>query len=155
MTKRAAAAALFLDEQGRILCVKPTYREEWLVPGGAVEPGESPHAACRREVAEEIGLDVAIGRLLCVDHRWNERLSVELLHFVFWAGELSEAREREIVLAADEIAAYRFMDTSDAALVLDRPLGRRIALALVAQREGRTVYAEDGREVLDAVPERR
>ena len=35
--------------------------------GGVVEAEESPHAACRREVAEEIGLDRPLGRVLAVD----------------------------------------------------------------------------------------
>lgn len=65
--KRMAVAAVLLDAQGRLLCVKPTYRPEWLVPGG-VEPDESPLAACRREVAEEIGLELASGETLHVEN---------------------------------------------------------------------------------------
>jgi ADP-ribose pyrophosphatase YjhB (NUDIX family) len=50
--KRMAATAFFRDEQGRVLLVNPVYKETWDLPGGAVEAEESPHAACRREVAE-------------------------------------------------------------------------------------------------------
>lgn len=55
--KRMAAGALFRDVAGRVLLVEPTYKENWEVPGGAVEQDESPTAACRREVLEELGLD--------------------------------------------------------------------------------------------------
>jgi NUDIX domain len=55
--KRMAATAFFRDDQGRVLLVNPVYKEPWDLPGGAVEAEESPHAACRREVAEELGLD--------------------------------------------------------------------------------------------------
>jgi hypothetical protein len=55
--KRMAATGFFRDEQGRVLLVNPVYKEMWDLPGGAVEAEESPHAACRREVAEELGLD--------------------------------------------------------------------------------------------------
>src|SRR5882724_3664785 len=65
--KRMAAGALFLDEDGRVLLVDPIYRETWDLPGGAVEAEESPQAACRREVAEELGLDRQPGRVLAVD----------------------------------------------------------------------------------------
>jgi len=42
-------------------------RDTWDLPGGAVEAEESPHAACRREVADELGPDRLVGRVLAVD----------------------------------------------------------------------------------------
>jgi 8-oxo-dGTP diphosphatase len=65
--KRMAAGALFVDSVSRILLVDPVYRDTWDLPGGAVEAEESPYAACRREVAEELGLDRPPGRVLAVD----------------------------------------------------------------------------------------
>ena len=59
--KRMAAGALFRDGAGRPLLVDPVYKDTWDLPGGAVEAEESPHAACRREVAEELGLDRPAG----------------------------------------------------------------------------------------------
>ena len=65
--KRMAATAFFRDAHGRVLLVNPVYKQTWDLPGGAAEAEESPHAACRREVAEELGLDRALGRVLAVD----------------------------------------------------------------------------------------
>ena len=56
-TPRVAAGALFFDDAGRVLLVHPTYKDTWDIPGGYVERGESPAAACRRELQEELGLD--------------------------------------------------------------------------------------------------
>jgi ADP-ribose pyrophosphatase YjhB (NUDIX family) len=61
------ANALVTDADGRILVVLPTYSREWMLPGGRVERGETPHAAAVRETREETGLDVALDRLVLVD----------------------------------------------------------------------------------------
>lgn len=52
-----AAAAVILDVDGRVLLVRENYgRHRWGLPGGVVEPTESPWDAAVREVAEETGL---------------------------------------------------------------------------------------------------
>ena len=55
-TPRVSAGALFVDD-GQVLLVHKTYGNGWDIPGGYVDIGESPAAACRRELLEEIGLD--------------------------------------------------------------------------------------------------
>src|SRR3954447_7945733 len=64
---RVAAGLLMHDDQGRILMVKPTYKDGWDIPGGYVEPDESPAQAAERELAEELNLRRTPGRLLVVD----------------------------------------------------------------------------------------
>jgi len=39
-------------------------RDEWELPGGRLDPGESPEEAAEREVREELQLDVEIGSLV-------------------------------------------------------------------------------------------
>jgi len=59
-------AAIF-DEQRRILCVKRNYGpKNWTTPGGAVDKGESPLEAFKREVREETGYLVKPTRLIGV-----------------------------------------------------------------------------------------
>lgn len=64
------AHSLVTDEQGRILVVRTTYLgREWMLPGGRVERGETPHAAAVRETLEETGLQVRLDRLVLIDAR--------------------------------------------------------------------------------------
>ena len=145
-TKRMAAGALFFNADKEILIVQPTYRESWLVPGGVVEAHESPRVACRREVREELGLDVPLGRLLCVEYRSPAPPSTESLQFIFAGGILSPDSIRQITLPARELSAFCFVTPDEAMRRLGARLGRRIQLALTALHEERTVYAEDGVE---------
>jgi 8-oxo-dGTP pyrophosphatase MutT (NUDIX family) len=59
----AAGGAIF-DAAGRILLQEKTFEPGWFLPGGAIEPGETPEEALVREVAEETGLIVRPTRIL-------------------------------------------------------------------------------------------
>jgi len=58
---------IVLDEQGRLLLVRRANepaKGTWSIPGGRVEAGESDAVATAREVLEETGLRVRVGRLV-------------------------------------------------------------------------------------------
>jgi len=52
-------AAVAFTRAGSILTVRKRGTGRFMLPGGKLEPGESPAQAARREVAEEVGLDVS------------------------------------------------------------------------------------------------
>ena len=59
--------AVVHDDEHRLLLVRRRRNPSagrWSLPGGRVEAGESDGEAVRREVLEETGLDVVVGRLV-------------------------------------------------------------------------------------------
>jgi 8-oxo-dGTP pyrophosphatase MutT (NUDIX family) len=52
------AAVVLRDEQGRVLVVRKTGTARYMLPGGKIEPGESPSEAAARELLEEVGADL-------------------------------------------------------------------------------------------------
>src|SRR4051794_4148976 len=140
----ASAGALIYDERGRLLILKPTYKKGWTIPGGQIDPGESPWAACAREAHEECGLVVENGRLVCVDFRPQRPDRPGGLRFLFDCGPLDSETQASIRLQDDEIEAHRFADLDDALELLSGPIRRRVAKAAGANQ---CVYLEDGRPV--------
>jgi 8-oxo-dGTP diphosphatase len=140
---RVAAGVLVHDEQGRVLMVRPTYKDGWDIPGGYVEPDESPAQAAEREVAEELGLHRAPGRLLVVDWAPHPEEGDKLL-FVFDGGTLTPAEVDTLHLDADEIAEARFWSAEHLVDLAPARLVNRLRLALKAVATGSTTYAEHG-----------
>lgn len=139
-----AAGALIRDGAGRVLLVEPTYKSGWEVPGGAVEAEESPSAACRREVLEELGLDRPVGRVLAVDWVPSRPERPEGLILVYDGGVLSEADIAAIRLPADELASYAFVDVEQVTKLASALLARRIAGCMQAVAMGTVVSLENG-----------
>ena len=59
-------AAVIRDDAGRVLLQRRTDDGQWGLPGGAVDPGESPAEAIVREAREETGLEIAVERIVGV-----------------------------------------------------------------------------------------
>ncbi|MFD2768613.1 NUDIX domain-containing protein [Micromonospora eburnea] len=142
-TPRVAAGALFFNDEGHVLLVRPSYKKHWDIPGGYVEPGESPRAACVREIEEELGLVTTVGPMLVVDWAPAEHEGDKLL-FVFDAGSLTAEQERAIRFVDGELTEWRYVAPD--ALEHHGParLARRIRTAIAARSNGKAMYAEHG-----------
>ena len=125
------AHVLAIDGAGRILVVRTTYLGPgWMLPGGRVERGETPHAAAVRETREETGLDVDVDRLLLVDARKGGDVS-----FVF-AGRVTGG---EMEPQLGEISEVGWLERAQIAET--SPKLHRL-LELIDAGEGGVVYRE-------------
>ncbi|MPY65188.1 NUDIX hydrolase [Deinococcus sp. SDU3-2] len=58
---RQCAAVLLTNGRGEALLVRQAYGGQfWGLPGGVVDPGETPLGAAMRETQEEVGMEVAL-----------------------------------------------------------------------------------------------
>lgn len=137
-----AAGALFVDTDGGVLIVEPTYKATWEIPGGHVERGETPREACLRELREELGIDLAVGRLLAVD--WAPHVRDERVRFVFDGGLLEEEQLEAIELAPEELTSWAFLPPEELFVMMEPRLARRVLAALEARAAGATAYLEHG-----------
>lgn len=142
--KRVSADLLVRDAAGGILLVNPVYKPGWDLPGGMAEANESPLAAIRREVKEELGLDTEPRSMLCVDWVPPHDPWDDLLAFVFDGGTLSGEQIASIRLVDGEVGEFEFCTASEARERLRPRAWRRTAAALDALRTGQVRYLQDG-----------
>ncbi len=134
MSRTVVVVAALLVRDGRLLIAqRPEGKKralQWEFPGGKAEAGETPEEALRREIREELGIEVALGRptLEVLAHEYPD-IHVEV-HFIPCA-PLAEPERREHAALAwvgpDELARYDFVEADVAVLP-------RIADALRAGR---------------------
>lgn len=92
--KQAAVALIVapVEKEGASLVVTKrvsklrNHAGQWALPGGRIDPGETPLEAARRETEEEIGLTLAGDALLGRLDDFQTMSGYVISPFVFWAG---------------------------------------------------------------------
>jgi 8-oxo-dGTP pyrophosphatase MutT (NUDIX family) len=140
-TPRVAAGALFVDGD-RVLLVRKTYGNRWDIPGGYVDVGESPAAACEREVREELGIDRRVNRLLAVDWAPTDKEGDKLL-WIFDCGSLGDDESR-IELNDGEIDHWQWVPVDQLGDYTIPRLARRLLSTYSAHSDHGTLYLEHG-----------
>lgn len=145
--KITAAGALCTNAEGKVLLVVPTYKTEWEIPGGTVEENESPKQACKREVLEELGIDIPIGNLLRLNYREETERVAELLLFLFDGGVLDAQQIAAIKLPQDELSHFHFVTLDEAKDKVIPSLHQLIESGLAQRELNQTDYTEYSRPV--------
>ena len=108
MTVVAALAA----KEGRLLIAqRPMGRHmggKWEFPGGKLEKGETPEAALRRELNEELGVDADIGPIrAAIPYSYPEKDVLLLFYVARLMGEPKPIDEAALAwVTPDELAGY-------------------------------------------------
>ncbi|MEW2582315.1 NUDIX hydrolase [Streptomyces virginiae] len=134
-----AASVVFTAADGRILLVQPAYgrTDRWNLPGGGIDSdlGEIPRAAARREVREELGLDLAPGRLLAVN--WSHKPGRPArIRFLYDGGVLDAPTLARIRLDPAELLQWRTVPREELPALVKGALRRQITACLDARASG-------------------
>ena len=124
---KTVVAALLAKQNRLLVCQRSAagdFPGKWEFPGGKVEPGETPPAALRRELEEELGIAADIGEELWrVEYQYPGRAPVLLIFYAVHRcqGELQNRVFQQIAWAsAGELEQYDFLEA-------DRELIQRLA----------------------------
>ncbi|MBP5586823.1 MAG: tRNA lysidine(34) synthetase TilS [Lentisphaeria bacterium] len=118
-------AAVIGGPNGRILvCSRPAGTHmagKWEFPGGKIEPGETAEACIRREIREELGMEISVGPVLTVmEHDYGVKY-VRVTFFLAVSDDAPSAKDRQEFqwVTPDGIVSVDFLDA-------DRPVSEEI-----------------------------
>ena len=106
----ATVGALIVNDKGEILLVRSyKWGNKRTVPGGHIELGERSEAAVKREVKEEVGLDVEPVKLLLVQEAIFPVDYVKHEHYIFM-DYLCRSKSSAVKVDREEIQEYLWVD---------------------------------------------
>jgi 8-oxo-dGTP diphosphatase len=119
------AAAALVDPDNRVLIARRPEGKSlgglWEFPGGKIDAGETPEAALRRELAEELGIDVCETCLAPFTFASHAYADFHLLMPLFlcrnWEGEIEPREGQEVAwVRPNKLSSYP-MPPADAPLI--------------------------------------
>ena len=118
-------AAVIGGPDGRILvCSRPAGKHmagKWEFPGGKIEPGETAEACIRREIREELGMEIAVGPVFTVmEHDYGVKY-VRVTFFLAVSDDAPSAKDRQGFrwVTPEDMESVDFLDA-------DRPVSAEI-----------------------------
>ena len=131
------AGAYILDKDDKLLLVKsPKWGEEWMVPGGHVELGETVLDCAVREVKEEVGLDVKPEGVLVIAEDIFPKDFHRKAHFIYMETICRVLEGSTIQLDGTEIIDYNWFDPEEAVNIVSEPVIKRTISKYISCKKG-------------------
>ena len=141
-TKRVITQGLVRNDAGEVLLCELTYKREWDLPGGVVDPHEAPARALAREIHEELGLTLPNLGLRLMNWLPPWRGWDDACLFVFDLGVHGSSLIEDLVLERREIRAVHWCSPAEAASRVAPYLAELLPYLL--DPAGGTSYLEGG-----------
>ncbi len=133
---RVGAMGVIFNDAGQVLLVEHVFRPDfpWGLPGGWVEPAEDPAHAVRREILEELNLEISVKTLLlCQPQGLGKNINTPpglgLAYYCRATGSLTELQQQaQTAASAFEVLSVRWVAPDRIEWPLEPLQGRAIAL---------------------------
>jgi len=147
--KRVSSIGFILNEEQKILLVKPSYYKFWHLPGGFVDEHESPLEAIQREILEEINLNLEPSRLMMVDYEAGSEQTKEVLVFIFDFCTVDQDKFIQLKVDNSEIIDFGFFDMDTAIQLVGPERSKRLEICCQAHRNDEFYYLNNHKSFPD------
>jgi nucleoside triphosphatase len=106
--------AIILNKEGKMLLVKSSkWFDKFVIPGGHIELGERMVDAVKREIKEEIGLDIEVIEMLEIQEAVFNPEFAKRKHFIF-IDFLAKCKNDNVIVDNDEITDFKWVYPKEA-----------------------------------------
>lgn len=125
MKQWIGSAALCINEEKKVLFVKNRDVQQWSLPSGGLEDGETPEQCCRREVLEETGYRISVDQRLHIKRATILNVQVETHYFLATCEERVETAMIDSVIEEVNWWSLQELERLDHAFPEDLEMIRR------------------------------
>lgn len=127
--------ALIFNKEGKLLLVKsPKWFDKFIIPGGHVELGETTKDALKREIKEEVGLEIGEIEFLQYQDAIFAPEFAKKKHFVFLEFS-AKCIDDKVTVDNDEITDFRWVNPVDSLKMNLASYTRRVVEAFLKRRK--------------------
>ncbi len=131
MTRISARAIIIMDQHVILIHRMREGAEYWVTPGGKVEEGETLEQAAKREVQEEIGIDVDVGEKIfqLTNHVYSERNEQHFFLCAYRSGDIGSGSDPRMLNSdPSDTSEIVFAERSDVETINIVPPGLKEAI---------------------------
>ncbi|MBN1813343.1 MAG: NUDIX domain-containing protein [Anaerolineae bacterium] len=129
--------ALIFNQAGKVLLIKShKWRDQYVIPGGHIELGETMEAALRREIKEETGLSIYNIEFASLQEFIFDETFHEKRHFLFI--DFVCRTDADAVVLNDEAQEYAWVSVEEALTLPIDPYTRRLIKKVMSRTQDRS-----------------
>jgi len=138
--KRSASAVILKNKNNEWLLLRTDYHDgKYTFPGGIVNQYESAWEGAKREVNEEINLDINILKILTIVNISHQTINDEMVIYFFDGGLVSDEEIKKINYSDGEINDHIFVPEKDVLKYLRSNLHQSFGNLKKSFRENKTL----------------